>query len=379
MGLTELATVTSNRNQMECDALAAAETLVPLKSIKKSFLAYLFEDAVVQTVFSGDVIFEANTVDNQHIWLLYGELELAFTSGHTETVVANETREALANQQPRPCKAQAKTDCTLLRIDSDLLDRILSWSQISQYLISDVSLERDFDEDIEWMQTVLNSNLFYKVPPVNVEQIFSRLTPMVVYADEVVVRQGEIGDCCYFIKEGEAKVTQFDELAKRTKSLANITEGRCFGEDSLVYETVRNANVIMKTDGVLMRLEKSDFLLLLKEAMVEELTEQDIRGLVEPIFIDVRTDEEYSHGHLALSGNIPLNLLSLKKRLLAPERLYIFYCDTGRRSKAAAFLMGKQGFNVMTLKGGYTGAKMAEQLVTDSGYILRDGKLISDN
>lgn len=379
MALKELVdTEEAHRNQMEHDALSTAETLVPLKALKKTFLDDLFNRSALQTLFAGDVLFEEHSVDNQHVYLLFGVMELLYPSGFRETINAIDYQLPLAHQQPRPCRAVAASDCTILRVDSDQLDRTLSWNQIAEYLMSEVSLERDLDEDVEWIQTVLNSNLFLKVPPVNVEQILSRLTPMVVHTDEVIVRQGEIGDCCYFIKEGDAYVTQYNEQLRRVETVAEISEGRCFGEDSLVYETVRNANVIMDTDGVLMRLEKSDFQLLLEEPVVDEIDESELGTMMEdPTLIDVRTDEEYSFGHLAFSGNVPLDLLSLKKRLLSPEKLYVFYCDTGRRSRAAAYLLGKQGYNVMALRGGLISAGLADALVSEPGYILRDGTLVS--
>jgi len=364
---------------VECNARSTAEILIPFKSMKSGFIDHLFQCASeIQTLFSGDTLFESGAVDSQHIYLLVGEVTLQYLSGHCEEVCASECLGPLMNIQPRPCKAIAKTDVTILRVDSDQLDRAISWSQIAEYLMSEISLQRDLDEDEEWMKTVLESNLFFKVPPVNAEQIFSRLTPMVVHADEVIVRQGEIGDCCYFIKEGEALVNHYDERGRKHEKLATITVGRCFGEDSLVYEQARNANVIMKTDGVLMRLEKSDFLLLRKEPVVDEINDSQMGELAQcPILIDVRTGEEYAAGHIAFSANIPLNLLSLKKRLLAPEKLYVFYCNTGRRARAAAYLLGKSGYNVIALAGGIEGQRLSAQLVTEAGYILRDGELIA--
>ncbi|MCI0400965.1 MAG: rhodanese-like domain-containing protein [Gammaproteobacteria bacterium] len=45
-------------------------------------------------------------------------------------------------------------------------------------------------------------------------------------------------------------------------------------------------------------------------------------------------------------------MLRLKAGGLDPRRKYIVYCDTGRRSSAAAFLLNQRGFNAYILKGG---------------------------
>src|SRR5690625_6415031 len=113
------------------------------------------------------------------------------------------------------------------------------------------------------MLTVLKYNLFFKFTPINVEQIFSRLEPQVVYAGDTILRQGELGDYAYFIKEGQAEVTRHQGGAHQ--HLANISTGRCFGEDALVNEAPRNATIKMLTDGVLMRLSKHDFYRLRSE------------------------------------------------------------------------------------------------------------------
>ena len=356
----------------------ALRVLIPLNSLQPHFLEDLIEHMAVQTVFSGQVVFEIGAYDRQHIYLVSGEIKLEYANGHIEIIKSEQNYTPLSHQFPRICKATAMTDSTVVRVDSDRVDRTLSWSQVSSYMMSELSQNRDYDEDITWMKTVLNSNLFLKVPPVNAEMIFDKLTPMVVYQDEVIVRQGEIGDCCYFIKEGDAQVIVRDEATRQSKKVAQITEGRCFGEDALVNETVRNANVVMLTDGVLMRLEKSDFLLLLQEPSIDEVTVTDVDSMLdEPIYIDVRSQEEFTSGHLAFSANIPLSILDIKKRLLSTGRAYVLYCDSGRRSKSAAYLLGKQGYNVMTLKDGINGQKLNDILVKEEGYILKEGVLIA--
>lgn len=360
------------------DLLEVAQAFVPLGVLKRSYLEYLLQQASVDYVCAGQRLFEQGSCDYRHQYLLSGRVCLAYASGYRESISAKDALFSLTNEMPRPCDGIAETDCTVLRLDSDRLDRILSWSQIADYLLGELSVERDRDEDIDWIKTVLNSNLFYKVPPVNAERILDRMVPQIVMAGEVIVRQGEIGNCCYFLKEGTAQVTGRDEKGT-VQHLADIGVGRCFGEDALVYETLRNATVTMTADGVLVRLSKEDFKLLLLEPQVEEVVEDDFASLTEPpVYLDVRSESEYDQGHLVLAANVPLNLLPLKKRLLRLDVPYVLYCDTGRRSRAAAYLLGKQGFNTFALRGGLLGAGMQYQLTSDASYLLRDGKVVKE-
>jgi rhodanese-related sulfurtransferase len=60
------------------------------------------------------------------------------------------------------------------------------------------------------------------------------------------------------------------------------------------------------------------------------------------------------HQTLAIEGalNIPLYLIRLKLSTLDPAVPYVVYCDTGRRSSAAAYLMVERGFDAYVLTGG---------------------------
>lgn len=363
-------------NPLVQNALLTYDTLVPLKSVREDFVEMLFQDSDVKSVCADTLLFSENTCEKHYLYLQHGCVELQFPSGHSEIISAENTVLPLGHGQSKGCSARTLDDSTVLFIDIEKLDQLLSWSEVTHYLISELSFRRELDEEIEWIQIILNSNLFFKVPPVNAESIFNKFTPMVVSEGDVLMEEGDEGDCCYFIKEGTADVWVKASNSKRPTKVAEITRGRCFGEDALVNDTTRNASIIMSSDGLLMRLEKSDFLTLLQEPAVDELSQDDIYNMFEePTFIDVRTEDEYSLGHLALSANIPLSLLSIKKRLLAQEKPYVFYCDTGRRSRAAAYLLGKQGYNTYAMKNGYKGQGLSECLVYESGYILRNGDI----
>ncbi len=356
--------------------LNLTRALVPLKDMSESHLLALLDDAVAEVVCAGQTLFAAGSYDAQHVYLLHGDVALVVEDGSRTLIKGRSTLLPIAHQQPRQYTAIAETDCSVLRIDSERLDKMLTWSQVADYLQLIISRERDLDEDVDWMMVVLKSNLFFKVPPLNVEQIFSRLTPQVVYAGDVIIRQGEMGDQCYFIKEGEADVTRHSE--NKRQHLATIGVGRCFGEDALVNETVRNATVMMRTDGVLMRLEKQDFYRLLKEPSVAALALGELEQHVAKgaVAVDVRSDEEYSEAHLPQAVNIPLNILAIKSRLLAKDKLYIFYCDTGRRSRAAAHLLAQHGYKTLALENCpqlFTQAGSQQFLNDTNNYVLRDG------
>ncbi|CAN5405038.1 rhodanese-like domain-containing protein [soil metagenome] len=101
-------------------------------------------------------------------------------------------------------------------------------------------------------------------------------------------------------------------------------------------------NFFSKTPGNDMDLNVSEF--------KEKLESQP--GLV----IDVRTDEEYNNGNLALT-DYQYNFLDgeFEKQLdqMDKDKTYYLYCRTGNRSGKAAKLMKERGFNNVYNVGGF--------------------------
>ncbi|BFM11430.1 hypothetical protein R50072_15830 [Simiduia litorea] len=355
-------------------------TLVPLKAMGDAHLLELLQHCPAQMAFKGQSLFDAGSYDRQHIYLLHGDVELRKPDGSSALVKGRSSLFPLADEQPRPCSAVALTDSSILRINSEQLDKLLTWSQVAEYLQIDTAYQPELDEDVDWMLTVLKSNLFFKVPPTNIGDIFTRLRPQRVVKGQVILRQGEIGDGCYFIKEGCAEVLRSADGVQRPIHLADIGPGRCFGEDALVNETVRNATVKMTTDGVLMVMDKLDFIHLLKEPQVNQLPLTALQSVqTHAVLIDVRTEDEYALGHLNQAVSIPLGLLRLKTRMLDLAQEYVLYCDTGRRSHAATYLLQKLGYKVSYLqKGVNQDLDLRRQLAINKGdYLLRDGRAIA--
>jgi rhodanese-related sulfurtransferase len=208
-------------------------------------------------------------------------------------------------------------------------------------------------EDSEWMMSMLQSPTFLKLPAANIQRLFERLQEMPVKAGQLIIRQGDAGEHFYLLKKGSADVTRVSGTSEIHLATLNPPQG--FGEDALLSEQPRNANVRMQTDGVLMLLAKKDFQDLLREPLVNWVDLEQASALVREgaVRVDVRTEQEFEASSLGSALNIPLYLLRLKLPMLDKQRKYVLFCDTGTRSAAAAFLLSEHGFNnVSVLRGG---------------------------
>ncbi len=75
---------------------------------------------------------------------------------------------------------------------------------------------------------------------------------------EVIVREGEVGNCMYVIQQGQVEVL----LNKGGKGVcvAVLSEGDFFGEMALFDQEVRSATVRAKGEARILTLEKRTFL-----------------------------------------------------------------------------------------------------------------------
>ena len=133
-------------------------------------------------------------------------------------------------------------------------------------------------------------------------------------------------------------------------------EGLCsFGEEALISNARRNASIRMAEDGVVIRLSKDDFNTYIKEPMLKWLSPLEAKSawLEGKVWLDARDEQEYKKGHMRSAVSLPLGDLREKvSTTLSKETSYICYCDQGRRSSTAAFLLRQRGYDVAVLRGG---------------------------
>ena len=112
----------------------------------------------------------------------------------------------------------------------------------------------------------------------------------------------------------------------------------------------------MLADGVLMRLNKQDFRELMNEPLLQWVSYERAREIIARggRWLDVRLPSEHQNLSIEGSLNIPLYFIRLKLTTLDRKIPYVVYCDTGRRSSAAAYILVERGFDAYVLTGGLT-------------------------
>jgi rhodanese-related sulfurtransferase len=232
-------------------------------------------------------------------------------------------------------------------VDGERLDALLSGKQ---EVTSVAELESGARERVT---SLMNAQLFRQMPFEQLVRCAEAMQEREVKEGEDVVKQGEPGDYFYVIKAGSADVLRAD--GGQAIKVATLGAGASFGEEALLKAEPRNATVRMATAGRVLRLGKEDFDTLLKSQFLHEITPDAARHDVAfkgAVFIDCRFEEEWELWRLKNARLVPLDQIRERSRGLDPKREYIVYCRTGRRSRAAAFLMRQAGLNAVALKGG---------------------------
>ena len=109
-----------------------------------------------------------------------------------------------------------------------------------------------------------------------------------------------------------------------------------------------------KQQGAACLLDRRHFDELLREPLLRSLDYAEALDKVRrgALWLDVRYPSEYQYDKLAGAINVPLAEVRNMFAVLDRSKEYIAYCQSGRRSAAAAFLFAQRGFKVWLLQGG---------------------------
>lgn len=317
---------------------------VPLDGLSRRSLKYLCGYAKLVRLDIGDVLFERGDEAPFTYYLLRGALRLKDARGDQLVLKAGSERAsyAVSNLLPRHYRAMVVSQQALaLRIQRDPMEKEIAWGQLSG---------GDKADESDWKVNLLRTPAFTRLPMANVQQLFEAMEEVPAKAGQIVLREGEPGDYFYLIRSGACRVLR--QVNGRIIELGTLAAEDAFGDEALVSDKPRNATIMMKEDGVLMRLSKENFTRLMQAPLLKRVsmgsTQQAIRS-GKALLIDVRMEEEFTDNRLPEALNIPLFLLHIKLQSLNKGLKYVLYCDGGGRSEAGAFLMTRKGFDAYVL------------------------------
>lgn len=321
-------------------------------------LSSLLDETEIKSARPGEIIINQDEPMQRHLVLIEGELEaqriwsVPGQNDHSHSWVLKPVEAeggfaflGAANK----IRARALSDIKYVLLNADKIDELIGWDEhFADDLVTDAELRQR-------MNLIKKVGVFYRVPLKNIKQAFKRLQPRQVDAGEVIIKQGEKGDCYYIIETGLCDVVQTDPFTDETARVNTLGQGDAFGEEALIQDGYRNATVTMTTPGALLVLDKHDFDSLLRSELVAEIQPQEAVDLVkvqQAQWLDCRYDMEYEESRIP--GAALMSLGELRKRMqdLDPDMTYIVYCRSGRRSKAAVFLLKECGIEAMSLNGG---------------------------
>jgi CRP-like cAMP-binding protein len=341
--------------------IALLRRFAPLNGMKNDNIHALARKVRVSELPANRLLFKEGDTARRSLWLVSGSVELSGAEGGTRIVRAEspEARAALSPKLPRGQSARSLEAVEFLDIDSELLDMMITWDQTGSYEVAELQGQLQAGDGDDWMTALLQTKAFQRIPPANIQAIFMRMQRNAYRAGEVIIHQGTDGDYFYAIVSGRCVVTRETPLNREGIKLAELTVGDTFGEEALISEAKRNATVTMLTDGALMRLSKKDFRELMNEPMQQWVDYIEAKDIVARggRWLDVRLPSEFQNVAITGALNVPLYFIRLKLATLDQGQRLVVYCDTGRRSSAAAFILLENGYDAFVLRGGMSSAE----------------------
>lgn len=244
---------------------------------------------------------------------------------------------------------KAVTTAQVMILNNETVDELAGWVQrFATELRENPQIRRR-------AALIKDVSVLRQLPLDSVSEAFGRMTERSVNPGDVIVREGDVGDAYYVIEEGEAEVWRTDVRTQELACVAHLGPGDPFGEESLLQGGTRNATVRMITPGRILALSRDDFQSLVRPWLLEEMDADKVfRGMQEGRYkiIDCRYEFEFAESHIPGAVCVPLDRFRDRMMEFDPGETYVVYCQTGRRSASAAFLLRERYFKAFSLRGG---------------------------
>ncbi len=102
------------------------------------------------------------------------------------------------------------------------------------------------------------------------EIVVDSIEEVKVKSDEILIREGDKGDCMYVVESGSLQCSKVFKGQQAATFLKDYQPGEGFGELALLYNAPRAATIRAKIDSVVWRLDRDTFNHIVKDAAAKK-------------------------------------------------------------------------------------------------------------
>ncbi len=243
------------------EGLASGQLLerVPFfEGLDNKLIEKISDEAMLLQFLPGEVICQQGDYEETFYIILSGQVEVSTKTHNNETLVlANLDKGEFFGEmgplsgQPRTATTSARQRTVLLQVPKNLFMFMMRRSPAIKQKIDKKYIERS-------LRTHLRQVAIFSPLPDHVLDALAQRVELISFDKyQVIITQGEVGDCLYLIRSGFVKVSQGP--LDHEKILTYLRAGNYFGEMALIRDERRNANVIAMTHVEAVRVDKKDF------------------------------------------------------------------------------------------------------------------------
>ncbi len=316
--------------------------MVPFSTMPSSIFKVICDKVVVETVKSGAFLFKRGDTKKELVYLLKGEVSLEVDKLKMEVIKAGteSARFALAHQIPRKVNGVAKGTVQFLRLNSIYITTP-DPSVLKKQDSSAAGKENNKGDEQSRISTLLMIPFLRGLPPGQLDKINEHLEEVQYQAGDIIVKQGDAGEYFYLIKSGECVLSHKDSSPEQNLTVSKLKMWDSFGAEALICETVRNHTATALTNLSLFRINKQQFLPLIKEPLVKTLNDKQREELLvnDGILVDVRSADDFEVSPVSSAINVPLLGLRNYLKKLDSNRPVVVTSHRQSLSEAATFLL----------------------------------------
>lgn len=343
-------TVRAARDTRAHDVSAAIARIEPLTNLPPEYLQALVGAADVVHYGANATVVDRNGAPYV-LFLLHGTVTARNADGQALRYDANKAPVAHpVYQSGDMTELTTARPSTLLRFPHAVYVRQIGLAtSASPRRGAEVQYLEDWDQ-MDGLERALSFGALARVPTANIQQILTRLEEIDVSPGELVFAQDHPAHGYYIVKTGTAEVWRADTQGRRYR-LAVKVPGDAFGDDALVLEGLRSANVSMLTAGTLLRISNEDFATLICAPLVRTVSREEADDLVNGLgrWLDLRDADQFAAGAQPDALNVPISLLRLKRRALSNDVTYVVYADDRHTEELGCYLLAECGLEACML------------------------------